>query len=160
MPRDTPDRPTDAQRVGAAARAIRRYRGLTAQQTADGIGIPLRTYEYFESGKGRVNLDYVRRFAAVTDSDPFAMLVGLGMARPDFVRRCSDNKLMLVFMIALGEFDKAMGDRMQALDPRMLFEAFTDTFQKLEAESRARDDATRTWLENGRDRLASSSDED
>ena len=145
--------PSDAQAAGAFARTVRRFRGLTAQQVADGIGIPLRTYEYFESGKGRVNLDYIRRFAAFTDSDPFALLVGLGMSRPDLVRRCSDNKLMLVFMITLGEFDLIMGDRIHTLDSATLIEAFTETFRKLEAESREREEAARSWLEAGRESL-------
>ena len=145
--------PSDAQAAGAFARTVRRFRGLTAQQVADGIGIPLRTYEYFESGKGRVNLDYIRRFAAFTNSDPFALLVGLGMSRPDLVRRCSDNKLMLVFMITLGEFDLIMGDRIHTLDSATLIEAFTETFRKLEAESREREEAARSWLEAGRESL-------
>lgn len=145
--------PSDAQAAGAFARTVRRFRGLTAQQVADGIGIPLRTYEYFESGKGRVNLDYIRRFAAFTNSDPFALLVGLGMSRPDLVRRCSDNKLMLVFMITLGEFDLIMGDRIHTLDSATLIEAFTETFRKLEAESREREEAARNWLEAGRESL-------
>jgi len=145
--------PSDAQAAGAFARTVRRFRSLTAQQVADGIGIPLRTYEYFESGKGRVNLDYIRRFADFTNSDPFALLVGLGMSRPDLVRRCSDNKLMLVFMITLGEFDLVMGDRIHTLDSATLIEAFTETFRKLEAESRAREEAARSWLEAGRESL-------
>jgi len=153
MEPDLPKPRSDAQVVGAFARSVRRFRGLTAQQVADGIGLPLRTYEYFESGKGRVNLDYIRRFAAFTNSDPFAILVGLGMSRPDLVRRCSDNKLMLVFMITLGEFDQVMGDRIHTLDSATLIEAFTETFRKLEAESREREDAARTWLEAGRDSL-------
>ena len=35
--------PSDAQAAGAFARTVRRFRSLTAQQVADGIGIPLRT---------------------------------------------------------------------------------------------------------------------
>ncbi|EHN77379.1 hypothetical protein SMCF_3096, partial [Streptomyces coelicoflavus ZG0656] len=48
--------------IGLAARAVRRARGMTAQQMATAMNLPLRTYEHFEAGTARVNLDYVHRF--------------------------------------------------------------------------------------------------
>jgi len=151
---DPRDAQTDGKLLGAALRAIRRRRGLTAKQVAEAMNMPLRTYEFFEGGGGRTNLDYIHRFAAATDSDPYALLMGLGIGSTEFARRCADNKLMLIFMIALQEFDVAMGDRILGLDPRRLIEGFTEAFRTLDAESRDHKDAAETWIEAGREQLS------
>ena len=61
---------------------------------------------------------------------------------------------MLIFLIALGEFVGAMGDRLMTLDPRALIEAFTATFRRLEDENRTKNEETEAWPDAGRDRLA------
>ena len=68
--------------------------------------------------------------------------------------------LPLFFLIALGEFVRAMGDRLPTLDPRALIEAFTDTFRRLEEENRIKGEETEAWLDAGRDRLAGKPPED
>lgn len=103
--------------------------------------LPLRTYEYFEAGTGRVNLDHVRRFAAVVDADPYALIVGPEVDSTELARRTADSKLMLIFLQALGEFERRVGDRMTALDPRDLIRAFTMAFETLETELHSRRDA-------------------
>ncbi len=154
MPPDPSEKPTEARLIGLASRAVRRARGMTAQQVADAMALPLRTYEYFEAGQGRVNLDYIHRFAVATNCDPYALVLGPGIGSTEFARRTADTKMILIFLIALGEFESRMGDRMITLDPRALIEAFTEAFRKLEAESRAREQETESWLDAGRDRLA------
>ncbi|MZE47049.1 XRE family transcriptional regulator, partial [Streptomyces sp. SID5477] len=62
MAGDPPEKLSDARMIGLAARAVRRARGMTAQQMATAMNLPLRTYEHFEAGTARVNLDYVHRF--------------------------------------------------------------------------------------------------
>lgn len=153
-PQDLRDEQTDGRLLGAALRAVRRRRGLTAKQVATAMNMPLRTYEFFEGGGGRTNLDYVHRFATATNSDPYALLMGLGIGSTEFARRCADNKLMLIFMISLNEFDSVMGDRIQDLDPRTLIEGFSEIFRKIEAESRQRKDQANHWIEEGREQLA------
>lgn len=154
MPPDPSEKPSEARLIGLAVRAVRRARGMTAQQVADAMVLPLRTYEYFEAGQGRVNLDYVHRFAVATNCDPYALVLGPGIGSTEFARRTADTKMILIFLIALGEFEARMGDRMISLDPRALIEAFTEAFRKVEAESRAREEETESWLDAGRDRLA------
>ncbi|HBI18703.1 hypothetical protein [Brevundimonas sp.] len=133
---------------------------MTAQQVATAMNLPLRTYEYFEAGTGRVNLDYVHRFAVATNCDPWSLLLGPPLGSTEFARQTADSKLMLIFLIALGEFVRTMGDRMLTLDPRALIEAFTETFRKLEEENRAKSEETESWLDAGRDRLAGKPPED
>lgn len=105
------------------------------------MNLPLRTYEYFEGGTGRVNLDYVHRFATVADADPYALLVGPETGSTELGRRTADSKLMLIFLQALGEFERRTGDGMMNLDPRDLIRAFTATFESLGAELQRRQDA-------------------
>lgn len=154
MPPDASDILSHARLIGRAARSVRRSRGMTAQQVADAMRLPLRTYEYFEAGQGRVNDDYVHRFAAATNCDPYALLLSPGLGSTEFARRTADTKMILIYLIALGEFETRMEDRMLTLDPRALIEAFTEAFRKVEAESRARDEETESWLNTGRNRLA------
>lgn len=149
-----PNEQTDGRLLGAAVRAVRRRRGLTVKQVAHRMNLPTRTYEFFEGGGGRTNLDYIHRFAAVTDSDPFALIMGLGVGSTEFARRCADNKLMLIFIIALQEFEDRMGDRIQHLDPRTLIEAFTQAFRTLDEESLERAKGAETWIEAGREQLS------
>ena len=118
------------------------------------MNLPLRTYEYFEAGTGRVNLDYVHRFALATNCDPWSLLLGPPLGSTEFTRQTADSKLMLIFLIALGEFVRTMGDRLLTVDPRALIEAFTATFRKLEEENRAKSEETASWLDAGRNRLA------
>ena len=67
---------------------------------------------------------------------------------------------MMIFLIALGEFVRTMGDRLLTLDPRALIEAFTETFRKLEAENRAMSEETASWLDAVRHRMAGDPPED
>ncbi|WP_336978409.1 helix-turn-helix transcriptional regulator [Brevundimonas nasdae] len=154
MPPDPADSLSDARLIGLAARAVRRGRNMTAQQVAAAMNLPLRTYEYFEAGTGRVNQDYVHRFAVATDCDPWSLLAGPPLGSVEFARQTADNKLMLIFFIALGEFVQTMGDRLMTLDPRVLIEAFTETFRRLEEENRVMNEQTASWLDAGRHRLA------
>lgn len=160
MPPEPPKPQSEARLIGLGVRAVRRARGMTAQQVADAMNLPLRTYEYFEAGQGRANLDYIHRFAAATSCDPYALILGPGLGSTEFARRTADTKMILIFLIALGEFETRMGDRMITLDPRALIEAFTEAFRKVEAESRAREKETESWLDAGRYRLAAKPTED
>jgi transcriptional regulator with XRE-family HTH domain len=137
-----PDTQTDARLIGRAAQSVRRSRRLTARQTATAMDLSLRTYEYFEAGAGRVNLDHIHRFAAVVDADPYALMVSPAFGSTELARRTADTKLMLIFLQALGEFERQAGERMLTLDPRDLIRAFTATFVHLEADLHHRLDAT------------------
>jgi transcriptional regulator with XRE-family HTH domain len=160
MPPDPAENLSDARLIGLAARAVRRARNMTAHQVATAMNLPLRTYEYFEAGAGRVNLDYVHRFAGVTNCDPWSLVLGPPLGSTEFARQTADSKLMLIFLIALSEFVRTMGDRLLTLDPRALIEAFTETFHKLEEEHRAMSEETASWLDAGRHRLAGKPPED
>lgn len=149
MTRTSVEQQRDGQILSAALKAVRKHRGMRAEDVARAMNMPIRTYEHFEGGHGRLNLDYVHRFCGATDSDPSAVLTALAIGSPEFARRCADNKLMMILTIALQEFDGAMDDRIRGLDARTLIAAFGGMFRELEADSRGREEAASAWLEEG-----------
>ncbi|WP_374276056.1 XRE family transcriptional regulator [Brevundimonas sp.] len=142
-------RRSDAQLIGAAARAVRRERKLTAREVAAAMSLHERTYESFEGGANRINLDHVERFARATNSDPYALQAALWIGSPAFAARCADNKLMLVLSIALQRLDKRLGDDLRTLDTRLLITVFTEAFDRVASEAVTRAETARAWMREG-----------
>lgn len=131
--------------LAKALKAIRRRRGLRAAEAAQALGMPRRSYEHFEAGRGRLNLERVHLAADALDADPYAILAALEIGSPEFAARCADNKLMTIYMMALQDFDDIAGDDIAQLDPRTLIAAFTRLFDQLAQEARARAQALEDW---------------
>lgn len=136
-------------------KGVRRLRGFTSQDVADRLNMPLRTYEHFEAGNGRLNLDYLHRFAAVTDSDPYGLLHAIAIGSPEFAVRTADNKFMTTFTIFLQAYDRKMGDRIRDLDARSLIAAFSEMFDALAEIGEQRAEEAATFLEEGQEDLSS-----
>ncbi len=147
------DQQRDGKLLSAALKAVRKHRGMKAADVAEAMNMSVRTYQHFEGGHGRINLDYVHRFCAVTDSDPFAVLLSVAIGSPAFARRCADNKMMMILTIALEEFDTAMGDRIRNLEARELIAAFGALFDRLDEEGRGREEDASAWLRAGIEKL-------
>lgn len=145
----------DGQLRSATLKGVRKLRGLSTYEVATGMRIAHRTYEHFEAGKGRLNLDYVHRFSEVTQSDFHGLLHAIAIGSPGFAIRCADNKFMTTFTIYLQAYDRKMGDRIRELDARALIAAFGELFDTLAdvGDERAREAAA--FLEEGRDDLSS-----
>lgn len=141
----------------AALRAIRKRRGLRAADVAARLSMPLRSYEYFESGAGQPNLDRVFQFAEATDSDAWAILLGAACGRPDLAVRCADNKLVTVFMMAVQDFDDDLGDEIPDVETAILIARFSAVFRDLADYARARRRDADDWL--ARPRRAAGEDE-
>lgn len=147
--------------LGAAVRLIRLHRRMRPGQVADAMGVAKRTYELLEAGKGGVNLERIHSFAAVTDSDPYAIIDALALGSPEFALRCADNKAMLAFRIVAQAFNEEAGDAIMELDSRSIINAFTRTLKDLALQAVNRDDAAQVWLASRVDRLTTpSSDKD
>lgn len=131
--------------LARALKAIRRRRGLRSADAAQALGMPLRSYEHFESGRGRLNLERIHSAADALDADPYAVVAALEIGSPEFAARCADNKLMTIYMMALQDFDDIAGDDIAHLDPRTLIAAFTLLFDQLAQEARARAQALEDW---------------
>jgi transcriptional regulator with XRE-family HTH domain len=138
--------------LSRALKTIRRQRGLGRVEVARAMGMPLRSYDYFESGRGRLNVDRVHQVAEILNADPYAFLAAIEIGSPEFAIRCADNKLMVVLTMALQEFDARASDEIPRLDPRTLFAAFTAMFDDLTRQARDRDAVLTDWMS---DRTAS-----
>ncbi|GAD60281.1 transcriptional regulator, Cro/CI family [Brevundimonas abyssalis TAR-001] len=119
------------------------------------MNMPPRSYEHFESGAGRVNLEHLHRFAKATDSDAHALIACLALGSPEFALRCADNKLMTILMVALKELDRDYGDTIAALDVRTLVNAFTHVLEQIGDLAQRREQDARGWLEAGVEHLTS-----
>ena len=124
--------------MSKAVRAVRNARSFRAQDVAERMGLALRTYEHFEGGGGRLNLERIFAFAAATDSDAFALLAAALIQAPDLAARSARNKLMLTFMLALQEFDTEVGDDIDLLETGALLAAFNEMFARLTTEAKRR----------------------
>lgn len=139
----------DGTLLSATLRLIRKHRGLTKIEVAAAMNMPIRTYNRFEAGDTRMNLDYVHRFAVVTRSDPQAIHIAVAIGDPEFAVRACDNQLGTVLTIGLQNFNAEVGDGIARLDSRTVVAAVIRMFAELEAA--ARDiDPTETWLQRGR----------
>jgi transcriptional regulator with XRE-family HTH domain len=121
---------------------------LSAQETARRMNMGLRTYQHFEAGRNKPNLEYINRFCDVMQIDLFALLGALMIGSPAFARRVAENKFMTILMVALKDYDEAMGDRIIDQDPRSFIIAVEAMFAGLMADSPPQDEA-KQWIENG-----------
>ena len=138
----------DRRRLSAALRLIRTRRGLSAIDTAQAMNMSLRTYQRFEAGRTRVNIDHIHRFARATSSDPYAILMAIAISSPDYAWRVADLQFGAVFMISLQRFDRTYGDRVRDLDVHTVVALVTAFFDQLGAAVETATQARR-WLADG-----------
>lgn len=155
---ERPERQSQSETLSAALRLIRAHRRMKSAEAAQAMNMAQRSYEHFEAGGGRINLERVHRFAEVTDSDPHAIVTALALGSPRFALRCADNKLMTIFTVAVQEFDAEVGDAVADLDARTIINAFTRALRDLALQSVRRDGAADAWLQQRLRRLVSPAD--
>lgn len=127
-------------------RGVRSRRGFTSAEAARAMGMPLRTYQHFESAGGRLQPRVVHRFAQALDADGYAILLALEFAVPDLAFRCLDNKLVSVMLGTLQDFEARAGEDLARLDMRTLIRAFTGVFDRLLDEAREYDAYVERWM--------------
>lgn len=149
MPEDAspPSRPDHRAALAAALRGIREDRRLRIADMARLMNMHPRSYERFENGQGPLDLDQLQKFAEVTDSDPFGILIGMWLEAPAFAIRTADNKPMVAFMLALKEFHEDLREDISLIEPRLFVGAFRRVFQDLADHVRNRDLTAETWLD-------------
>lgn len=120
--------------LAKAVRGIRRKRDLKTVEVAERMGLPLRTYELFEGGGGRLSADRIRQFAEATDSDPFAIMLSITFGDAEFAISCADTKLALIMVMHLQGFFEDRGPDLAYLDPPNIIVAFERVFKDLGAK--------------------------
>lgn len=142
--------------LSAALKAIRKDRRLRPSEVAKAMNMPLRSYEHFEAGRGRLSYERIARFAEVTNSDALAIWMCVPMESPEFALRCADNKLMTIVAIAMSELDDELTDDLVYLEAGTLIGAFTRVTKDLVAHVRSRDTFAEAWLQERTRRVKTS----
>lgn len=133
--------------ISEAVRKIRKHRRMKPSEVAAAMGIPVRTYEHFEAGTGRITYARILRFAHVTDSDPVAILAVIFLRSTDFALRCADSKLMSIVIMTLRELDHELGPDLEYLSARTLVGALDKLGKDLVDHVQRRDLFAERWLE-------------
>jgi hypothetical protein len=110
------------------------------------MGMERRTYEYFEAGRGKINVDRVHQFAKILDVDPFAILAAVEIRSPQFAIECAEHKFMTVFMVTLQEFDARARSNIGRLNAATIVSGFTRIFDALAREAADGDDFIDSWM--------------
>jgi transcriptional regulator with XRE-family HTH domain len=134
------------QLLSQILKAIRRRRGLRSSEVARSMGMALRSYQHFESARGREDAPTIHAFAEAVDADGYAILLALDMKSAEFAVDCLDNKFTSVMVLAVRRFRKASGRELSRLDPRSVIGAFERAFGEL-TRKLAEDDAyVEAWM--------------
>lgn len=153
MSEDAPPGARDGAILSQALKAIRKHRGLTPLATARAMHMAPRTYQRFEAGDTKVNLDHVHRFAHATRSDPHAIFMAVSIGSPDHALRSCDNQLGTIITVGVKNLDDILGDRLRELDRRTIVSAVATLVDTL-VEALEPTDPARLWLEKGSRDLA------
>lgn len=133
--------------ITKALQSIRKSRRMKCSEVAAAMGLPVRTYEHFERGTGRISYSRIISFARATDSDPIAILSVIPMLSADFALNCADNKLMSIFMASLRRLDEELGADVGYLNSSILISAINKLVTDLIDQVRGRDQFAERWLE-------------
>ena len=127
-------------------KAIRVRRGLRSSEAARAMGMPLRSYQHFESARGREDVPTIHAFADAVNADGHAIMLALEMRSADFALACLDNKLTSVMVLAVERFYRKAGQEIARIDPRSVISAFEQAFATLTAKLREDDAYVERWM--------------
>ena len=143
-----------SRHLSHALRAVRRARQLSAIEVARRMGLPRRTYGFFEAGGGCMNIARIMEFARVTESDPYAIVASVMIGSPALAVRTMDNKILMAFAILLQEFNADVGDDVRQVETSAVISAFSAAFKSFSNAAAARSENSSTeWLNAGASKL-------
>lgn len=145
---------THVELLSEALRAIRKSRRMKPSEVAAAMGLPVRTYDHFERGTGRISYSRIVSFAHATDSDPIAILSVILMRSPTFALNCADNKLMTIVVAALRRLDEELGADIGYLSTSILVSAVDKLIRDLIEQVRRRDRFAERWMEENVSKVA------
>lgn len=135
-----------AEILSAAMRGIRRARRMRVAEIARAMDMPVRSYEHFEAGRGRISYDRLTRFAEAVNCDAAGLMASVALLSPEFALRCADNKLMTILMITLRDLNEELGNDITYLETGKIIGGFTRVCKEFVQSVRARDTFAETWL--------------
>ena len=131
----------------AVLRQLRTFRGRSASSVAKAMGLPLRTYQLFEAGHQRLQVEVIFRFAEALEADPYAVLLSVMLEIPGLAVACADNKLATALLLELKVFQETTGSSVSSLRTTHLLKAIRAMFDGLSLEAATERDAARQLLE-------------
>lgn len=136
-----PPKSDESSARSACLKAVRRLRGLTRADLARAMHVSPRTYDRFESGELRLNIDYIHRFAAATDTDPHAILLAILRNRPQLAVNWSEIRLASFLVCGASDLNDNVGEAVRSLQPHVIVEEVTHMFDRLAAKALAAHEA-------------------
>ncbi len=112
-------------------KSLRIMRGERATDVAGRMGLERRTYERFESGEVRAEVERLIQLAEALGGDPVAILCAVYLENPALAAVCADNKLMTVVAHGLERLNRRFGDRIRELETAFIMEVFDTAFDVL-----------------------------
>jgi len=110
--------------LSAALVAIRQRRRLRRRVIAERMGMDVRTYLNFESGKGPMTYERLAGFATAAECDLAALLICHHLGDPDFAVQSADNKAVSIALAGLVDLAAARGGVISDLTSANLVSAF------------------------------------
>ncbi len=122
----------------AIYRAVRRAKSLSASEAARQLGLPKRTYEYFEGGDARFDFRRLEIFGDALDIDAQALLLAMMLDRPQFAVRAGGTHLVTVALRLCAELEDRLGDDLARLDGPTITRVLSSAFEGLAKEAEQR----------------------
>lgn len=120
---------------------------MTVAEVAALMEIAPRTYQDFEAGKGELDLNKIRLFAAAARNDAVGNILALTFEDPDLAIQTMEGKPLSTFWIAFKEFRQRVGARLALAPPAIWLAAFRRAFDEIETYLAKRTESTEEWLE-------------
>jgi DNA-binding CsgD family transcriptional regulator len=146
MVKPNPDILAARSPLARALRAVRLARRLSVAETARRMGLGVRVYANFESGRCPASLARLMDFSRVTQCDPVSILVCAIGGDPAIALACLDNQALSVALGAVEDLHRKLATALSTVNAAELVSAFDAAQRHLAtqafAKSRARQNET------------------
>jgi DNA-binding CsgD family transcriptional regulator len=135
-----PDPATLAARppLARALRGVRLARGLGVAETARRMGLEVRVYANFESGRCPASLARLLDFVRVTQCDPISILRCAMGGDPDMALACLDNQALSIAVGAVEDLHRRLATALSTVNAAEIVSAFDAAQRQLASEAFAK----------------------
>ena len=127
-------------------RDLRNHRGLRISTVASRLNLAPRSYERFEAGEVRPDLDRVLQFAKIVDADALGLIAALFLLNPELALATADNKLMSALAHMAERLIRELGPSTRDLDTALIVDILDRATDELVGELKAREARKRSWF--------------
>ncbi|MDG2520533.1 helix-turn-helix transcriptional regulator [Caulobacter segnis] len=120
-------------------RTLRLAANLSVTETARRMGVTRRVYQTFEKGDSAVDIGLVYRFGEAVGADPAGIIVSLLIGDARFAYRVAENKVMLMAILAIEEWNRKFGDDLELANPNEFYSILSVALGKMIENARSRE---------------------